>query len=212
MSAKAFVLIVGMLLYLKHRLEVIKAANEYELKDTRILVAIPSVGSRSERLYRSIVRKTWKQSLGGDISLLFFIGTQGLNMTAIESINEEQRKNRDIVKLDYVESYEGLSDKMLLIYQWIAKQRKNNLEWIFKTDTDIWFNPEGFKLSISNIKPHRSWLGRTIMDSGIFKKGPWANPDYPSKVYPSYHAGAGYAITMDSVSYTHLTLPTTPYV
>eukprot|EP00835_Amoeboradix_gromovi_P006581 NODE_804_length_4102_cov_0.255309.p1 type:complete len:329 gc:universal NODE_804_length_4102_cov_0.255309:1778-792(-) len=167
------------------------------------LIVIPSLATASEKEYRKFIRETWKKTLPIHTKLIFFIGTKSLYSWDISDINSEMELHHDIVKMNIKETYVGLSDKMAEIYLWICLARKKGLfpsvKWIFKTDTDVWFNPTGFFETIKGIPDSKTWVGSMNTEAPVLRRGPWANTLYTSNMYPHYNAGAGYALSLDLV-------------
>eukprot|EP00834_Sanchytrium_tribonematis_P004390 NODE_213_length_12556_cov_0.937063.p5 type:complete len:325 gc:universal NODE_213_length_12556_cov_0.937063:3058-2084(-) len=169
-----------------------------------MLVVIPITNTDIEKEYREFIRNTWKKTLPENTKLLFFLGIKGHYRWELDQIDDEIAEFGDIIKLNFKESYKDLSLKMAMIYQWIYESSQNtypNLKWIFKTDTDVWFNPTGFFSIIKNLPSERLWIGSMNTEAGVLRRGAWANPDYTSIKYPHYNAGAGYGLTIDIVSW-----------
>ena len=189
------------------------AKNDFKLinSDTSLvetLIIIPSLFSKIGYDYRDFIRQTWKKTLTKDTKLLFFIGIQDLYYWDKEKLNKEQLEHNDIVYMDIHETYKTLSLKMAEIYLFIYNARLNrdysNLKWVFKTDTDVWFNPDAYFKVIKDLPQKRTWVGSNNILAPVLTRGPWANKKYTSSVYPLYNAGAGYAVTIDIIEWVAL--------
>ncbi|KAL7752136.1 hypothetical protein RI367_002179 [Sorochytrium milnesiophthora] len=181
-----------------------------------MLIAIPTSANKEEATYRQVIRSTWGAVLTANskspathplfkqVRLLFFIGTGGLSSSARTQLEEEQAQNDDLVLLDIDESYRDLSRKMVVIYSWIASQmpkRYPELKWILKTDTDVWINVRNILTFFDQYKPVRTFIGYRYLDNIRLLQGKWANPQYSSRYYPQYMAGAGYIVSADIVEW-----------
>ena len=177
------------------------------LADDRLetLVIIPTLATAEEKEYRKFIRETWKKTLPKNTKLLFFIGVKELYTWNKIDVENELEEHSDIVQLNISETYEGLSTKMAEIYSWINKACHNrlltNVKWIFKTDTDVWFNPSGFFDIIKSLPNDKTWIGSLNTLAPVLRRGPWKNTQYTALTYPFYNAGAGYALSLDIVNW-----------
>ena len=167
------------------------------------LVIIPTLATDNEKEYRQFIRETWKKTLPSNTRLLFFIGVRNLYMWDIAALDEELEQHEDIIKMDIKETYEGLSTKMAEIYLWIYKASQQglfpNAKWVFKTDTDVWFNPKGFFDIIKDLPNEKTWIGSLNTEAPVLRTGAWKNQQYTAMKYPFYNAGAGYALSLDII-------------
>ncbi|KAI9188115.1 hypothetical protein H9P43_002506 [Blastocladiella emersonii ATCC 22665] len=185
---------------------------------TTLLVVVPSSYSAMENSYRKVVRSTWGKWLreyrhasphiaapatNASAQLFFFIGTRGLSASALAELRAEHAATGDLVFLDFEESYRGLSAKMVLLHEWVHDNRAAwpALRFVFKTDTDVWFNvPELMRL-VDTHRATQTMIGYKYVNNVRLLKGKWANPEYSSPVYPQYMAGAGYLLSVDIASW-----------
>ena len=88
---------------------------------------------------RDVIRKTWYRDFTGKHSsqtqLRFFVGTHGLSKELLNTLQNEQALNHDIVMLDqFVDSYKNLTRKTMLTMKWTAQNV--NFTYYLKCDDD----------------------------------------------------------------------------
>ncbi|KAJ3360699.1 UDP-Gal betaGal beta 1,3-galactosyltransferase, polypeptide 6 [Allomyces javanicus] len=192
-------------------------ANLPECTTCTLLVVVPTSYNDLENNYRATVRSTWGALLrtlqhksphiaspaNATAKLLFFVGTKGLDATAAAKLRAEADQHNDLQLLDFEESYQGLSAKMVLIHEWIHDNRAAfpELRFVFKTDTDVWFNVPSLMQLVDKHRPTQTMIGFKYVNNVRLLKGKWANPEFSSPVYPQYMAGAGYLLSPDIASW-----------
>ena len=181
-----------------HSQQLSEEYKEVMIDGSDIFIIIPSSPTHLER--RNAIRHTWKKDLHANMNLTFFIGTKGLSRNNTWSLSLEEAVSKDIIFLtDFEEKYSRLTEKMLTIYSFIAKKYKG-INWIFKTDSDVWLNPSLLQTSLS-IPSSKTALGKEFINAPVLTKGIYANLKYRGSKYPTYFSGAGYAISFDIVTW-----------
>jgi hypothetical protein len=61
--------------------------------------------------YRSYIRETWKANVERQMPVIFVSGTSKWNMT------EEHLNYGDVLQLDFIDSYQNLTMKMMMLYR-----------------------------------------------------------------------------------------------
>ena len=125
------------------KLDDIKFLTTYQRKictgDEFILVTVLSAGGDFNS--RKTLRKTWgriRMYLGHKIALVFFIGTS-VDTNISQSINLEMEHYRDVVLLDYTDSYEFLTMKTVLAMKWTLMYCPK-VKYVLRATDDILFS------------------------------------------------------------------------
>lgn len=150
---------------------------------------------------RQAIRVTWGQKrtwLGKNVLTLFLIGKDDERWN--QSIEEEYAQYGDIISQNFIESYNNLTFKTIMGFQWISEFCPN-AEYVMKVDSDVFVNVKylvHFLLKTNkiisefftgfpfiNTKPHRWFVAKAYIST----------TDYPFNVYPPYCSGLGYVFS-----------------
>ncbi|XP_013409238.1 beta-1,3-galactosyltransferase 5-like [Lingula anatina] len=164
-------------------------------------------------LDRNIYRKTWgsiHESQGEQIRTLFLLGTSQ-NRTADEKIEEENRKFRDIIRVEFVDTYRNLTLKTILGLRWVLRHCPSAF-YVMKTDDDVIVQyPKlvDYLLDLPWWRTKHLFMGRLYEPKPPERdprvKGYVSEQEYPGALYPAYLAGSGYVMSMDTVRVLHET-------
>ena len=113
--------------------------NECSEQDLYLLVYIHSAPENFDR--RDIIRSTWgrvKEHNGTKVQLMFIMGTTS-NLTHMQEIQTESSKKKDILMVDFVDSYRNLSYKALSALRYVGDHCQH-VPFILKTDDDTFVN------------------------------------------------------------------------
>ncbi|XP_069752889.1 UDP-GalNAc:beta-1,3-N-acetylgalactosaminyltransferase 1-like isoform X1 [Narcine bancroftii] len=156
---------------------------------------------------RRAIRSTWghkRMWLGKRVVSLFLIGKDGEHQSHGKlSMEEEYAQYGDIISQDFIESYNNLTLKTIMAFQWIAEFCPK-AEYMMKVDSDVFVNVKNlviFLLKINknissdfftgypfiNTKPHRGFVTKAYI----------SKTDYPFSMYPPYCSGLGYVLSGD---------------
>ena len=158
---------------------------------------------------RNILRDTWVSATRGNTSPsvrhVFLLGAP-LDKQTQPLIDAEAKKHNDIVQMSFVDSYQNLTLKTMMMLEW-ATAVCYNARYIYKVDEDVFSNIMALinitKQSTENTSilgeqrlreyPHRSRVGRN---------GKWfVNfTEYPRSDYPPFPAGPRYLVPMTITS------------
>lgn len=163
-----------------------------------LLVLVASALHHRER--RRAVRETWGQGRHG-VRLVFLLGRQAegkVEQVLEEELGEEWEDYGDMVREDYIDSYQNLTLKTLGGMKW-ASLHCPQAEWVMKTDDDMYVN---VPLLLDHLHQAHPSPSRTI--TGCVKNGPQGAPQpigmegaVFKPVHPPFTAGAGYLLSGD---------------
>ncbi|XP_067898276.1 UDP-GalNAc:beta-1,3-N-acetylgalactosaminyltransferase 1-like [Heterodontus francisci] len=157
---------------------------------------------------RQAIRLTWGQMqtwLGKKVITLFLLGKDEENHIHVRQLIEEENVFGDIISQDFIDSYDNLTLKTKMAFQWISEFCPK-VEYVMKADADVFINIKyliNFLLKINknissdfftgypliNTKPKRALFTKPIFKFEIPKS------DYPFSTYPPYCSGFGYVFS-----------------
>lgn len=179
-----------------------KAAQEDRTRYL-LLVLVLSMTGTSGRERRDVSRQTWMEGhREQDQSILvkFVIGTQGLSLMEIDSLNEEQNTNNDILLLPNLqESYTNLTRKVL--YSFIHLVEHYTFSYLLKCDDDSFVLLDKFVEELTERDTQRSFYwGFFDGRAHVHNKGKWTEADwFLCDRYLPYALGGGYVLSRDLV-------------
>ncbi|KAJ0170127.1 hypothetical protein K1T71_014055 [Dendrolimus kikuchii] len=168
------------------------------------------------QLTSHIHMKENEQDVGGDadFKLVFLLGLPGgENFTDIQGkIKEEADKYGDVLQEGFIDSYNNLTLKSIMMLKWITNNCSKNVRYILKTDDDMYINVPSLMENLRNRSKEfdgrltKSSKAREYMLIGdlIYGARPvhdsnnkWYSPRYMygGRVYPKYLSGTGYALS-----------------
>lgn len=153
---------------------------------------------------RTAIRKTWGQENlvpHVDIVRVFFVGEpKEHNPKLVENLRKESAKYKDIVQMDFLDSYHNLTIKTMMIMNWVANHCRS-AQYAMKIDADIFLNMPYLVAYLQNKAKHNYITGSVIND-GQPRRNPnskWYLSEelYPENLFPPYLSGAGYVFSVD---------------
>ena len=149
---------------------------------------------------RNMIRETWKKRLLVNMTLSFYIGTLNLTNELNGILENEMQLHNDLILFpDLIDAYESLSIKLLKIMVHISTIP--NIKWLFKTDTDVWLNPNEL-YALLNRKAYQMAIGyHSEVKTPVVHYAELRNDYYNNIYYPVFNVGAGYALSIDVVHY-----------
>ncbi|KAL8558410.1 hypothetical protein ACOMHN_064757 [Nucella lapillus] len=155
---------------------------------------------------RLAIRRSWGIEVNASkVMLRFFVGQ---NDDWDKIITREQDIHGDVIRTEYMDTYENLSYKVLAAMSW-ALRNVGSVQHVMKIDDDTYVNLP-FLLSelrdISVIKDATQLyvIGAVCVNSSVVRDegNKWfvSHLDYPSDVYPTYVFGGGYVMTKSAAA------------
>ena len=113
----------------------------------------------------------------------------------------EIRRFQDILQGDFVDSYDNLTLKTLLILKTMSEIAPcRRAHYLLKCDIDVFVNVPRLVAELQKYKSQlRNILGYTLPPGLVYRNGKYAITvdEYPLKRYPRYSAGPAYVISND---------------
>ena len=153
---------------------------------------------------RNIIRQTWSNQTNWPfhrIKTLFFVGVSkdylSNNETVQHALSVESDLYKDIILIDYIESYRNLTLKALSALHWLRTFCANSTYYL-KVDDDIIVNP--FSLQKNHMTLGKNPIGdrqiacMVLSNYDVMRRGKWSvtQKEMPAKRYPTYCSGMGF--------------------
>lgn len=178
-----------------------------------LLVIVCSAVPHFDR--RNAIRETWASNLDKDVRVAFILGGTD-NATLQTKVAEESNQMNDIIQEGFVDSYNNLTLKSIMMLKWVQRYC-SNIKFLMKTDDDMFVNlPALVTLFRSSTRSSNLLLGslicsaKPILDTG----SKWYTPHYMyhGQIYPNYLSGTGYIMSRDVVTRLYQTALETPLI
>ncbi|NXV19882.1 B3GL1 acetylgalactosaminyltransferase, partial [Cepphus grylle] len=152
---------------------------------------------------RQAIRITWGSQnfwWGHRILTLFLLGqdAQSEGNAAALSVEDESILYGDIIRQDFMDTYDNLTLKTIMAFRWVA-EFCSNARFLMKTDADVFINTANlvkFLLKLSSSE--NVFTGYPLIDNfayrGFYKKTYISYDEYPFRLYPPYCSGMGYIL------------------
>lgn len=169
---------------------------------------------KNDKVFQKIEETENNAHDDNDYKLVFLLGLPGrANYTENQGkIFDEASKYGDIFQEGFIDSYNNLTLKSIMMLKWITNKCRDNVRYILKTDDDMYINvpnllqnlrnrSKEFDHKVSNGKKVKEYLligdlicgARPVHDSN----NKWFSPRYMygGRVYPKYLSGTGYVLS-----------------
>lgn len=193
--------------YILNPTDLCEQTNQKPQKIAFLVFILSAVGNLAER---RAIRMTWaspavqKGNRGVAVRLAFLLGT-AKNLSVQASVVQEAEKHNDLIQADFVDSYQNLTFKSMLMLKWTSEYCADRVHFLLKTDDDMYINLANLLQSASKFP-----ISKNVMYGYLFRK---ANPErnaaakwfvpksqFPGKVFPDYLSGTSYVMSADAVS------------
>ncbi|NWU28103.1 B3GL1 acetylgalactosaminyltransferase, partial [Dyaphorophyia castanea] len=152
---------------------------------------------------RQAIRITWGSRdswWGRRVLTLFLLGqdTHGEEKAAALSVEDESILYGDIIRQDFVDTYDNLTLKTIMAFQWFS-EFCSNARFFMKTDVDVFINtPNLVELLLRLSSSENVFTGYPFFDNfafrGFDRKRYISYEEYPFKLFPPYCSGLGYIL------------------
>lgn len=167
---------------------------------TPFLVFMVPVAPR-DAAAREAIRKTWGAP-SADTLTLFFTGLPKVEelRPLQEELQQESRLHADIIQMDFMDSYQNLTLKTLMMMRWLGTHCPN-VTFAMKVDADIFVNVFHLR-ELLRTSPKRGFITGSVIWDGVPRRDPnskWylSKKLYPEDSFPPYVSGAGYVFSSD---------------
>ncbi|EDW04110.1 uncharacterized protein LOC6561984 [Drosophila grimshawi] len=180
---------------------------------TRLLILITSAQTHADA--RMSIRQTWGHyGTRRDISMAFVLG-RGTNETVNEALSQENFMYGDLIRGNFIDSYNNLTLKTISSLEWID-QHCPRAQYILKTDDDMFINVPKLLKFLDKRKEKRAIYGRLAKKWKPVrnKKSKYyvATDQFPAAVFPSFTTGPAYVMTGSIVHDLYVRSLTTVYL
>lgn len=157
--------------------------------------------------------------------LVFILGLPADNDTQVK-VDEEISKYGDIIQEDFIDSYNNLTLKSVMMLKWVINHCQDSVRYILKTDDDMFINTPNLISTLKNksveFEKKKKGDEKEILLIGdlIYGAKPvsdshnkWYSPKYmySGRVYPKYLSGTGYALSIHTAKVLYEAALRTPF-
>ncbi|KAM9850227.1 beta-1,3-galactosyltransferase 1-like isoform 3-T3 [Aulostomus maculatus] len=118
----------------------------------------------------------------------------------IMNVFQESQEHRDILQSDFLDSYNNLTIKTMLMFEWLSAHCPQT-SYAMKIDTDIFLNVHNLVAMLSEAPRQRYLTGLVVRDAPVLRdhNSKWFLPTsaFPESTYPPYALGLGYVFSLD---------------
>ena len=184
--------------------------------DIALLILIST--SHKNRLQRNVLRETWltiSKNNTGQVRYVFLLG-EVPDAKLRGSVAKENDQFKDVIKENFMDSYENLTYKTMMGFKWAATKCAA-AKFVMKTDDDVFVNvPNVLNLALNYSALLRTHIVGTCSQKIKpirITKSKWfaSNSSYPQKYYPGFCSGTGYVTSMHVVNRIYNISPYVPF-
>ncbi|XP_015258669.1 PREDICTED: beta-1,3-galactosyltransferase 2-like [Cyprinodon variegatus] len=150
---------------------------------------------------RRAVRGTWGAPRVGTLTLFFSgIPAEGLQSPQQRALEEESAQHADIIQMDFMDSYQNLTIKTLMMMGWLGAHCPG-APYAMKVDSDIFLNIFHL-LRRLRTAPRAGFITGSVISDGRPRRDPsskWFLSErlFPEERFPPYVSGAAYVFSSD---------------
>ncbi|NXO21997.1 B3GL1 acetylgalactosaminyltransferase, partial [Cisticola juncidis] len=152
---------------------------------------------------RQAIRITWGSRgswWGQRVLTLFLLGRDAHSEAgaAALSVEDESALYGDILRQDFMDTYDNLTLKTIMAFQWLS-EFCSNARFFMKADADVFINtPNLVKFLLRLNSSENLFTGYPLINNfayrGLDRKRFISYEEYPFKVFPPYCSGLGYIL------------------
>jgi len=180
-----------------------------------IIIMIPV--KPSDSAHRYVIRNTWLSTTRYNnhinVRHVFMLGKTNQKGTQ-ESLAEEQFVYGDLVQQDFKDSYNNLTLKSLMGFEWVTKYC-SHADFILKVDADVFVNVNQLLKTVIPIKSYSNsvrGLCTTWTRPMRYSKWGLTKEEYRQEVLPPFCKGPRYLVPMKVAKAIVETAPNTPFI
>ena len=192
--------------------------RNHENKDNSIFLLVMVLTAPGEAARRSAIRQTWgnvTKVSGKPIATIFLLASS-TDAKREQIIEKENDIFHDICKKDFIDSYENLTLKVMMGFEWV-NSFCNESKFVLKIDSDMIPNLRNL-VNFLDKSPKSFFFNGHMMNkrpvvrnrSGYFSKWYVPREEYPHVTYPPYELGAAYVLSTDLISQAVSVAPNVP--
>ncbi|NWW35802.1 B3GL1 acetylgalactosaminyltransferase, partial [Panurus biarmicus] len=173
--------------------------------DTQPFLVILVASRPREVKARQAIRITWgsRDSWWGQrVLTLFLLGRdtqrEDGDAAAALSVEDESILYGDIIRQDFMDTYDNLTLKTIMAFQWFSEVC-SDARFFMKTDTDVFINTPNLVQFLLQLNSSENFFtGYPFVNSfayrGLDRKRFISYEEYPFRLYPPYCSGLGYIL------------------
>ncbi|KAM4577835.1 beta-1,3-galactosyltransferase 2 [Fundulus diaphanus] len=164
-----------------------------------LVLLVPVAPHQAEA--RQAVRSTWGAPSRDTLTLFFSGVAEGALLSPLQRLLEkESQQHADIIQLDFLDSYQNLTIKTVMMMQWLAAHCPN-APYAMKVDSDIFVNVFHLVQRLRS-SPRAGFITGSLIQDGQPRRDPsskWFLSEtlYHEDSFPPYVSGAGYVFSTD---------------
>ncbi|XP_073974842.1 beta-1,3-galactosyltransferase 1-like isoform X2 [Rhodnius prolixus] len=162
---------------------------------------------------RLAIRETWASQNISSVKVAFLLGWP-TNVTLQSTIEEESNEFKDIIQENFIDSYNNLTVKSVMMLKWFLHQCPSP-RYLMKTDDDMFVN-------VANLSALLSKANSTVLIGSLICRAKpildirnkWYVPKYIYKksFYPNYLSGTGYVMSREVAAKLYDVALSTPII
>ncbi|XP_030251586.1 beta-1,3-galactosyltransferase 2-like [Sparus aurata] len=162
--------------------------------------------SPHNREARDTIRNTWGKEvsvLGRVVSHYFLLGmSKEEDETELlkEQVLQESQRHHDIVRSNFLDSYNNLTIKTMVIFEWLDSHCPNT-SYAMKIDSDMFLNVHKLVDMLSTARQNLYMTGLVARHAAVLRdyNSKWFLPvsAFSESTYPPYALGLGYVFSLD---------------
>ncbi|XP_034399343.1 beta-1,3-galactosyltransferase 2-like isoform X2 [Cyclopterus lumpus] len=169
-----------------------------------LVLMIPVAPNNREA--RDTIRNTWGKEttvLGKVVSHYFLLGMskeEDGTESIKEQVLEESRRHHDILQSDFLDSYNNLTIKTMVMFEWLSSHCPNT-SFAMKIDSDMFLNVRNLVDMLWKAPRHLYMTGMLASGASVLRDhtSKWFLPVsvFPENYFPPYALGLGYVFSLD---------------
>lgn len=166
----------------------------HQQMDTRLTVLVKSAPGHIAR--RRTIRMTWgsnNQKIPNFSLLKFFLLGETDDYLIQDLIQDESAIHKDIIQGDFKDTYENLTNKTVLGFQWTTNYCRNT-DFVLTTDDDYLISMKNLRLTLERYtRTKELYMGKEMKNTRVkrdkYHKSYVSEGEFPGKRYPPYING-----------------------
>lgn len=164
-----------------------------------VCTAVPDIKQREA------IRNTWGSVASANnntdyIRLAFLLGSTQ-NGTLQKQIEQEAANYFDIIQQDFIDSYQNLTLKSVMLLKWVS-QYCPNVQYVLKTDDDMYVNVPNLVNTLARLPVKTNVIYGVLFRKAKPNRNPsakWFVPkdQFDGDMFPDYLSGTAYAMSRD---------------
>lgn len=164
---------------------------------------------------RMAIRSTWGEeaiAIPG-VRLAFLVGHANSSNWQMK-LDEESRNYSDIIQEDFIDSYDNLTLKTIMMLKWVNNSCPN-AHYLMKSDDDMFVNVPNLLAHLKSRGSQPRLLLGSLFSGAIPERSHdtkyYSSESYGEAIYPDYLSGTAYVISGDIIASLYTVALSTPF-